>query len=116
MTFKIVYLDDEPDLVDVFIDFFSSSNVEIKGFSVPEEAKKYLQEHPVDLVFFDYRMPGITGDQLALDLNLSVPFVLITGDIEVKTKFPFKMIFRKPYEIQKIGEFINLCLHSQKNK
>lgn len=116
MTYTVVYLDDEPDLTELFVDLFSSSEIEIKVFNDPMKAKDYLLSHTPHLVFFDYRLPGITGDKLALELNLKMPTILVTGDMDVSTQFKFTKIFKKPYDINQMREYISLCLQSANNK
>jgi two-component system, LytTR family, response regulator len=45
----------------------------------PLEAMKIMQEHPVDLVFLDIQMPGLTGLQFIQSGYASCMFILITA-------------------------------------
>lgn len=45
----------------------------------PLEAMKVMQEHPVDLVFLDIQMPGLTGLQFIQSGYSSCMFILITA-------------------------------------
>jgi two-component system LytT family response regulator len=45
----------------------------------PLEAMKVMQEHPVDLVFLDIQMPGLTGLQFIQSGFSSAMFILITA-------------------------------------
>lgn len=116
MSFSVVYVDDEPDLTELFIDLFSSEYMDIKVFTDPLKAKIYLSSNRPDLVFLDFRLPGTTGDKLASELNLQMPVALVTGDMEVKTDFKFSKIFKKPYDINQMREYIGQCLQLTKNK
>ena len=45
----------------------------------PLEAIKLIQEQPVDLVFLDIQMPGLTGLQLINSLPNKPMFILVTA-------------------------------------
>ena len=107
MSLKIVYLDDEVSLCEIFKDSFESSEVDIKTFSEPELALKHIKAHPPDLIFLDYRLPGTTGDLIALELGGHIPKVLITGDLSVTPSANFLRIFKKPYKFQEMDDFIS---------
>jgi len=105
MPLNVVYLDDEPDLCSNFSDFFASRDVLIKTFTDPEEAIRYVNRHPPDLLFVDYRLPSTTGDEIALALDPAIPKYLVTGDITIVTTYQFMGVFSKPYppdEIQAV--------------
>jgi DNA-binding NtrC family response regulator len=107
MKIRAFYLDDEPDLCEIFSDQFSTKDIEIITRTDPQSAKVFLASDKVDVVFFDYRLPGTTGDKLAVDLQLQVPVYLITGEMQVKTQFEFHGIIQKPYDFQAIRTALN---------
>lgn len=107
MPLKIVYLDDEVGLCEVFMEYFSSENVEIKIFSVPAEAIDEINTNPPDVIFLDYRLPGTTGDLIAQSLDPKIPKYLITGELEVNTQYKFEKVFSKPFVVNEIEEVIN---------
>ncbi len=113
MPFRIYYLDDEPDLLEVFKDSFSSDEILITLFSDPAAAIEAIAKNPPDLVFLDYRLPKTTGDQIALGLNKNIPKALISGDLQVVTQARFDAIFTKPFKNNDIEAFIN-SVRSQK--
>lgn len=51
----------------------------IAGCSNPLEAIKVIREHPVDLIFLDIQMPGLTGLQFIQSGLASSMFILITA-------------------------------------
>jgi DNA-binding NtrC family response regulator len=106
MTFRIFYLDDEPELLELFVDTFSEAGLEISVFSEVSVALEAIKRQPPDLLFLDYRLSGITGDEIALSLDPSIPKVLITGDQQVKTKADFLIVFPKPYRAETVEAFI----------
>jgi len=103
MSLKIVYLDDEPALLEMFGDLFSSPDREIALYDNPKTAIAAIEADPPDILFIDFRLPGYTGDQIAQLLDPKIPKVLITGDMEVKCAYPFHAVFEKPYT-SKLGE------------
>lgn len=105
MPVKVYYLDDEIDLLSVFIDTFESSNVQVSTFDDPEKAIHAVNTTPPDIFFIDYRLPNMTGIVVALRIQVDIPIVLITADSNVandpQTKILVKAIFAKPFQLQK---------------
>jgi len=76
---KAIAIDDEPMALKVIENFcgrIDFINLE-KTFNKPEDALKHLRKFPVDLLFLDIDMPGITGIELykASEQNTMVIFV-----------------------------------------
>jgi len=58
----------------------ATGRVEIVGSATdPEEAIAFLTDHPVDALFLDVQMPGLTGFQLLERLGRDVPVVFTTA-------------------------------------
>jgi two-component system LytT family response regulator len=74
-------LDDEPLAVARLTRLLESSGrVEIAGRATdPEEALAFLQRHPVDVLFLDIQMPGLTGFDLIARLDRDIPVVFTTA-------------------------------------
>jgi FixJ family two-component response regulator len=105
MSIKVVYIDDEIDLCEIFSETFESPEINVVTFSDPQKALKEVPALKPDVIFVDFRLPNITGDKIAKQLNLSKPVYLITGDLQVAVDFEFKKILQKPVkslEIQSI--------------
>ena len=104
-------MDDEPDLCEIFSDYFSSEQVQVLTFSKPDEALSSIKTNPPDLIFLDYQLPGTTGDLIAHEivkiLTFPVPIYLVTGNLEVKTDFIFDKKFEKPMKSSDIQEIID---------
>lgn len=103
----IIYVDDEPDLLEMFSEIFSTPDITIRGFSDPDQAIAEIKKTPVDLVFLDYRLKKTTGDKVALQIDPKIPKALITGDLQVKCEAEFKAYFEKPMKIDEIRNFIS---------
>lgn len=79
----VLVVDDE-DMVITSIRAFLQLETEyrVTGLTSPEEAVRFLQTNPVDVVVSDYLMPKLTGLQLlakAKDLQPEAARVLLTG-------------------------------------
>lgn len=107
MPFKIYYLDDEPELLEIFTHCFAQPELAISTFTDPQHAINVIHQFPPDLLILDYRMPNITGDEVAQAVDVSIPKVMITGDLEVVPKSQFLKIFRKPYNLFELKELID---------
>lgn len=107
MSLRIVYIDDEEELCIIFRQIFTRKGFEVEVFSNPLKGMEYIISNPPDVIFFDYRLPGKTGDELALELSNSIPKYLITGELNIQTKYPFERIFPKPFNPEEILAAIN---------
>jgi CheY-like chemotaxis protein len=106
VSLKVYYLDDEPDLLEIFVDTFSSSLVEITTFTDPIKAIAVIKSSPPDLLFLDFRLPYTTGLMVAEQLDPNIPKVLVTGDMSIKPSSVFKMVCEKPINPGVIEKFI----------
>src|SRR5438445_6934809 len=72
-------LDDEPLAVGRLVRLLEETGrVEIAGSETdPERALAFLNAHPVDVLFLDIQMPGLTGFELLERLERD-PFVVFT--------------------------------------
>jgi FixJ family two-component response regulator len=116
MSLKIFYLDDEPDLLELFSDTFSSDKIQIKTFVSVDDLIASVEKERPDIVFLDFRLGSTTGDEVAFRLPNSIPKALITGDLSVSLKNEFKAIFEKPYKIELIRDFIEAKSQTQMTK
>ncbi len=107
MSLKVFYLDDEPDLAEIFLDYFSAPGVEIFTYTDPQKALAEFAVVKPDLVFLDFRLPGTTGDEIAQKLPLDVPKYLVTGDLSVDTKYQFKGVLNKPVNVMNVQSIID---------
>jgi DNA-binding response OmpR family regulator len=114
MPLKVIYLDDEPQLCEMFVDNFASDEVSVKTFTDPERAIVAINESVPDFAILDYRLPGMTGIDVALRLNGAVPKVLLTGDLTVQTVNDFVKVFHKPFDFAEMEAFIQSYIDRKK--
>lgn len=81
---RLLFVDDESDLVVLVKRLLTKSGHEVVGCSRPEEALELLRAEPgsFDAVLTDYNMPTLTGIELAreaLAVRPDLPVILISG-------------------------------------
>ena len=82
MTMLRAYVvDDEPLAVKRLARMLEATRrVEIAGStSDPEAALEFLRAHPIDVLFLDIQMPGLTGFELLARLDRDVPAIFTTA-------------------------------------
>ena len=86
-VFTLLFVDDEPDIVDSLQRSFR------KGYKIltatsGQEAIEYIKSQPVDLIISDQRMPGLTGDAVlkaAKELQPEAIRILLTGYTDLES-------------------------------
>ncbi len=78
---RCLAIDDEPLALELLEDNISTVPYLqlVASCSNPLEAMKVLKEQPVDLIFLDIQMPGLTGLQFIQSLAQKPMFILITA-------------------------------------
>lgn len=110
----LLVVDDESDLRDIV-----ASELEFMGATVHQAenivaAQKIINQHKIDLIISDIRMPGGTGIDL-LDIvkakNEAAPMILITGFADITTEDAFdkgaEALVNKPF---KLDDLIKLAV------
>lgn len=106
---NVIYIDDEPMLCDIFTRLFNGNGVLLKAFSDHKLALEEISRSEPDLMFIDYRLDGITGEQVANMINPIIPKVLITGELDIQCSYPFFKILPKPTMPEEIQAVIQSC-------
>ena len=104
---SIALIDDDKDTVNLFTYFLRENGYDVIGFTDPLLLLDYIlhNDNKFRLVIIDYRMPKITGCELAnkiADINPRIKMVLITAvnDI-IKNKLNIELI-HKPLRMHKL--------------
>lgn len=82
---KILWVDDEVDLLKPHILFLQNKNYEVITCQSGQEALEELEKTRVDIVFLDENMPGISGLEALSEIKIidsSLPVVMITKSEE----------------------------------
>lgn len=111
---KIFYIDDEPDLLELFAESISSDTIQVITFLDPFVALAEIKSHKPDIVFIDYRLPGMTGDEVVAKIGTEIPCVILTGELSLTVNGSVKAILMKPYKLAEIHKIISEIKQSKK--
>lgn len=90
MKTSIVYLDDEPAVLEVFRDAFAGE-YDVRVTETPAEAHRMLAERQADIVISDQVMPDISGMEFLAEVARDYPQscrVMLTGSMLVGEAVP----------------------------
>jgi two-component system cell cycle sensor histidine kinase/response regulator CckA len=87
MSQRVLYIDDEAALVQVFTRMLQRMGYVVEGFTHADRAIESFRAEPtrVDLVVTDFSMPGMSGLDVALELLAIRPdvcIVLVSGSVD----------------------------------
>lgn len=85
MAVRILWADDEIDLLKPHIMFLEQKNCEVDTINNGSEAIDMVKEKPYDLVFLDENMPGISGLEALTEIKRirpDLPIIMITKSEE----------------------------------
>ena len=83
-TPKILVVDDDPNITRALWRRFRAVGIEvIRSHSGKEGMVLAMAEHP-DVIITDYKMPGISGERLLMNLKYNdetkdIPVIMVTG-------------------------------------
>jgi FixJ family two-component response regulator len=103
---KVIYVDDDLDLLEVFKENMEFFNIKIDTFISPLEILEQHEKIQPDILITDFRMAKMTGVELARKLPPNLPKVLLTADFEVETDGLFLKIFNKPLNYEEMSIFL----------
>jgi DNA-binding NtrC family response regulator len=108
---KILVVDDDPYLLDMLIETLRTIGYDAAGVPSAEEALRFLDATPVDLVITDIRMPGMDGvefTRLVKQRQPDLPVIFITGafNSSILKTTEADGFLAKPFRIGQIEELI----------
>jgi DNA-binding response OmpR family regulator len=110
---RILLVDDEPDVVEVFGRGLKLKGIQVDVYTSPQEALESFKPNTYDLAILDIRMPDMTGFQLYREMKKRDPSIttcfLSAFEMqanEFKSVFPsmdgVKAIIKKPISINEL--------------
>jgi signal transduction histidine kinase/CheY-like chemotaxis protein len=117
---RLAVVDDDAVVLRATTALLRRLGYQVAAFPLPDAALRYLEnaDNPVDLLFTDYIMPGMTGLELAeatLRVRPGVPVLLSSGNLEGPvrdrvTAVGVSGVLGKPYEVAELDAAIQRAL------
>lgn len=82
MLYKVLVVDDESAVKDLFCDLLLEEDCQVKSASTGEEAMEMVSKEDFDVVLLDIKLPGISGLEVLKRVKESKPaitVIMITG-------------------------------------
>ncbi len=86
--FKILCVDDEQYFLESIIKRLKARKIEVTGVDSGYNALGFLDNHDVDVIILDVKMPGIDGIETLLEIKKKKPLVeviMLTGHASVES-------------------------------
>lgn len=114
---KILYIDDESDLLNLVSSFFEDESMQIETCTNFEDALKKVRSQHYDVIISDAGMPIGGGKELLEIIKqekiFSGKFILVTGNLnyeEQKEKDFFDLVLFKPIRLGDLVEVVKAML------
>ncbi len=114
---RILYIDDETDLLDLAASFFEDENLPIDTASHFDEALKLIRANQYDIIISDAKMPSGSGFELFKIIKTEGYFqgksILVTGNLDNQTesnKNGFDLVIYKPIKFQELIDTVKSML------
>lgn len=115
----IVCIDDEPQILRVESLLLRASGFSVEVFEYPEEAVEFINQNEVGLILCDYRMPAMNGLDVLRAIAQTIPFYLVSGDLEVDAVVAAEPrlsgVLMKPVPASKLVELAKSVLGASHN-
>lgn len=111
ITANILYIDDDEDLCKIFKDSFEDAVKNVKVAVTKTEAIQAIKTSIFDVIFIDYNLRGIKGDQLKIEIMQEIAvspkaYILVTGDSIQRNSQNFDFILHKPFKLDEAHTLI----------
>lgn len=114
---KIMYIDDECDLLNLASSFFEDEEIPIETCSNFNEALEKIRKGSYDLIISDARMPTGNGTDLLKIIRdekvFEGKFILVTGNLDYQNepeKNLYDLILFKPLRFQELVDHVKEML------
>lgn len=113
---RILYIDDETDLLELASSFFEDENLPLQTTSDFNEALSLLKQNTYDLVITDAKMPTGSGydliNFLRKDSNFKGKIILATGSLqEAGGNVGYDIVVQKPIDFLQLIDTVKSMLN-----
>ena len=118
MAKRILVLDDNKDILDIVHETLTYEDFEVQGTSRSDEVIGLAENFKPDLVILDYRVAGVNGGDLCLQIKLhpqlkDVPVIIYSAYIsnnDDMLAYVCDAIINKPFDLTELVEKVNNLL------
>ena len=109
---SIAVVEDEEDILTLFTEIIRENGYPVIGFTKPSSFVEYLGIHrdEIDLILIDYKLPQMTGCELAnqiTKINPNVKMVLMTAANDILNNNLNLELIHKPIKINELVQIIS---------
>ena len=113
---RLLVVDDDPQMTRLVSILLAREGYEGVTLDSAGEALKRITAEEFDLLLTDWNMPGMTGDQLAMEskrLKPTVPVILMTGVPTFTGAVGIDATLRKPFTSAELKHLVGSFLTSE---
>ena len=111
---RILLVEDDPAVNYILKRYLEAAGFAVLAASGPREALGLFASMPVDLLVTDYRMPGMSGEELLLQLRserAALPALIVSAYAnELTMQIPGVPVLSKPVDTGALVELVNNLL------
>jgi DNA-binding NtrC family response regulator len=114
---RVLYIDDESDLLELAASFFEEENLPIDTCTDFEGALKLIRENSYEIIITDAKMPSGSGYDLykivKSENHFQGKFILVTGNIQTigeENKHHFDLVIYKPLRFEELVSSVKKLL------
>jgi len=115
MNKSILFVDDEPEILDILSELFSSDNYDLFTATKVEDALKIIEKNDVDFVLSDLKLPdssGISFLEQVRNIHPDAVRVLTSGYLDVgfgcisEDKLSGTLLVSKPWDLEILKQLV----------
>ncbi len=119
---RIFVVDDEPDIVEIIVEYFRAQQFEVTGISDPTKAVEAIANERPEIIILDIMMPEVDGYEVARRLKgdertASIPIIFLSGKDRRDDDMRFsssdgELFIHKPVPLVELKESVLLIINS----
>lgn len=115
MRARVLYIDDETDLLELAASFFEEENILIETCGDFDKALELIRNHHYEIIISDAKMPSGNGHELFSLIKKEGLFkgksILVTGNLEEhRQEVEYDLIIYKPIQFQELVDTVKEML------
>jgi DNA-binding response OmpR family regulator len=124
--YKVLLIDDEPDIVDFTSAFLCKAGFEAKGISDATVAISTIESFNPDVVLLDKMMPKVSGHEIVQQMRqrrdlADIPVIMITGQGTEKDKIDsfdsgVDQFMTKPFSLPELSARVSALCRRKENR